>query len=133
MGADQAGNWAAELRAESPEAALTVYDIASTVLACKQKGDQLMFTVSRFIRIMAVVALLAPAVAFGAAAKKYQVTGKVLEVTDTMIAVDKDGDRWEINRDKDSKINGDLKVGAKVTIHYRMVASGIDVKAEKTK
>jgi hypothetical protein len=90
-----------------------------------------MFNVSRLIKVMAVAALLIPAIAFAAAAKKYQATGKVLEVTDTMIAIDKDGERWEINRDKDSKVSGDLKVGAKVTIHYRMLASDVEVKAEK--
>ena len=37
--------------------------------------------------------------AAGAATKTYQVTGPVLEVTDTMIAVQKGKDRWEIARD----------------------------------
>ena len=43
--------------------------------------------------------------------KKYQVTGPVLEVTDDYIAIDKAGDRWEIARDKDTKVTGTLKVG----------------------
>ena len=69
--------------------------------------------------------------AAGAATKTYQVTGPVLEVTDTMIAVQKGKDRWEIARDAGTKITGDLKVGAKVTIEYRMTASTVEVKAEK--
>jgi hypothetical protein len=66
-----------------------------------------------------------------AATNTYQVTGPVLEVTDTMIAVQKGKDRWEIARDASTKITGDLKVGAKVTIEYRMTATAVEVKAEK--
>ncbi len=65
------------------------------------------------------------------ATKTYQVTGPVLEVSDTMIAVQKGKDRWEIARDASTKITGDLKVGAKVTIEYRMTATTVEVKAEK--
>ena len=66
-----------------------------------------------------------------AATKTYQVTGPVLEVNDSMIAVQKGKDRWEIARDASTKITGDLKVGSKVTIEYRMIAATVDVKAEK--
>jgi hypothetical protein len=66
-----------------------------------------------------------------AATKTYQVTGPVLEVSDTMIAVQKGKDRWEIARDASTKVTGDLKVGAKVTIEYRMTATSVEVKAEK--
>ena len=77
-----------------------------------------------------LAALLAAAPA-AAATKTYQVTGPVLEVNDTMIAVQKGKDRWEIARDGSTKITGDLKVGAKVTIEYRMIATSVEVKAEK--
>jgi hypothetical protein len=69
----------------------------------------------------------------GAATKTYQVTGPVLEVSDTMIAVQKGKDRWEIARDASTKITGDLKVGSKVTIEYRMTATAVEVKAEAAK
>ena len=72
------------------------------------------------------LALLLPSRAF--AAKTYQVTGKVLEVTDKMIAVEKGKDRWEIDRDADTKVDGDLKVGEKVTITYHMTANKVEVK-----
>ena len=83
-----------------------------------------------------VLASVALAVLFStavilAAAKTYQVTGPVLEVSDTMIAVQKGKDRWEIARDASTKVTGDLKVGSKVTIEYRMTATAVDVKAEK--
>lgn len=69
--------------------------------------------------------------AFAAAAKTYQVTGPVLEVSDALIVVQKGKDRWEITRDADTKITGDLKVGSRVTIQYRMTAVSVEVKAEK--
>ena len=66
-----------------------------------------------------------------AAPKTYQVTGPVLEVTDTMIAVQKGKDRWELGRDASTKTTGDLKVGANVTIFYRMTATSVEVKPPK--
>jgi hypothetical protein len=69
--------------------------------------------------------------AFAAGPNSYQVTGPVLEVSDSMIAVQKGKDRWEIGRDSSTKIDGDLKVGSKVTIKYRMIATSVQVKPEK--
>src|SRR5437588_12415075 len=66
-----------------------------------------------------------------AAAKEYQVTGPVLEVNDSMIAVQKGKDRWELDRNSDTKVNGDVKVGDKVTINYTMTAKDVEVKAAK--
>jgi hypothetical protein len=86
----------------------------------------------RVLALMAVIVFI-PALVFAAPVKTYQVTGPVLEVTDTMIAVQKGKDRWELARDKDTKVTGDLKVGAKVTIEYVMTAGKVEVKAEKKK
>ena len=77
-----------------------------------------------------LAALLLATAAFAATAKTYQVTGPVLEVSDTMIVIQKGKDRWEIARDSSTKVTGDLKVGAKVTIDYRMTATAIEVKAD---
>ena len=77
--------------------------------------------------------LLGAATLQAADVKSYQVTGPVLEVTSTSITVQKGQDKWEIARNKDTKITGDLKVGAKVTIYYTMTASEVDVKAGKAK
>lgn len=66
-----------------------------------------------------------------AAARTYQVTGPVLAVTADTITVQKGNDKWEIARDSATKIKGDLKVGSKVTIEYRMTATAVDVKEEK--
>lgn len=78
------------------------------------------------------ITILTAALAFSsfAATKTYQVTGPVLEVSPDMIVVKKGNDRWEIARDGSTKITGDLKVGAKVTIEYRMMAASVSVKAE---
>ena len=76
-----------------------------------------------------VLALIVGAV-FAAAPKTYQVTGPVLSVNDTMIVVQKGEDKWEIARDAGTKVLGDLKVGAKVTIQYKMIATSIEVKAK---
>ena len=86
-------------------------------------------------RVLALVfvILVVPALVFAASVKTYQVTGPVLEVSDNMIAVQKGADRWEIARDQDTKVTGDLKVGAKVTIEYRMTATKVEAKEEKKK
>ena len=72
--------------------------------------------------------LLGASLASAADAKTYQVTGPVLEVTPTIITVQKGDDKWQIARTKETKVTGDLKVGAKVTIYYRMVAAEVEVK-----
>jgi hypothetical protein len=77
--------------------------------------------------------LLAASSLAAADAKTYQVTGPVLELTPTIITVQKGNDKWEIVRDKNTKIKGDLKVGAKVTIYYLMVADEVEVKESKAK
>jgi hypothetical protein len=83
--------------------------------------------VKRILSLLAAVFLLA-SVAIAAGPKDYQVTGPVLDVTDEVITVQKGSDKWEIGRNKDTKINGDLKKGSKVTIQYKMTASSVDVK-----
>ena len=74
-------------------------------------------------------ASLVCASAFGApSAKTYQVTGPIVEMTEKTIVVQKGDDRWEIARDEATKAKGNLKVGQKVTIHYRMTATTVEVK-----
>jgi hypothetical protein len=65
---------------------------------------------------------------FAVQPRTYQVTGPVLEVRDDVIVVQKGKEKWEIARTADTKVTGDLKVGAKVTIEYRMSASTVEVK-----
>jgi hypothetical protein len=65
------------------------------------------------------------------APNKYQVTGPIVELTDTKIVVMKGKDKWELARGADTKVTGELKVGAKVTIEYSMTAKTIEVKPDK--
>jgi hypothetical protein len=80
------------------------------------------------LSVLALSLFLTSATAFAGAPKTYQVTGPVLELTDDMIIVQKGKEKWEIARGKDTKVTGELKVGAKVTIEYRMSAATVEVK-----
>ena len=70
-------------------------------------------------------------VAKGLKVDKYQVTGPVVEVTDAKIVIQKDDGKWEIAREAATKVTGDIKVGDKVTVAYKMIAVGIESKAPK--
>jgi len=70
------------------------------------------------------------AVVFAAAPKTYQVTGPVLSVSDDLIVVQKGSDKWEIARDANTQIKGDLKIGTKVTIQYKMIATSVEAKGK---
>ena len=80
--------------------------------------------------LLAAASLALSSVAF-AGAKTYEVTGPVLEVNDSMIVVQKGKDRWEINRDANTKFAGDVKVGDKVHITYTMAATNVEIKPGK--
>ena len=91
-----------------------------------------MTTLVRSLVLAAALCVLVPATTAQARQpKKYQVTGKVLEVSDDLIIVQKDDEKWEIGRDKSTKVEGQLKVGSKVTIYYTMSAGTVEVKDEK--
>src|SRR5438876_2051250 len=83
------------------------------------------------LSLLAAASLALSSMAFAAGAKTYEVTGPVLEVNDSMIAVQKGKDRWEINRDSNTKVTGDVKVGEKAHITYTMSATDVEVKAGK--
>ena len=82
------------------------------------------------ITLIAAGTLAMSAIAF-AGATSYQVTGPVVEVTDSMIVVMKGKERFEIDRNPSTKVAGDLKVGDKVTVMYTMTAKNIEVKSDK--
>jgi hypothetical protein len=81
--------------------------------------------------VVVVAAMMVVAGMAWAGDKTYQVTGPVLELTDKTIVVQKDKEKWVLNRTADTKVTGDLKVGAKVTIKYTMTATDVEVKAVK--
>ena len=67
-----------------------------------------------------------------AAPKSYQVTGTVKALTDTTISVEKsNGEVWEVGREAGLKVTGgQLAVGTKVTVFYKMVAVSAEVKGK---
>jgi cytochrome c1 len=83
----------------------------------------------RIALALALVALAAPALA--AQPRTYQVTGPVLEITADTITVQKGSEKWEIARTADTKVKGELKTGEKVTVHYKMTATSVEVAGKK--
>ena len=82
--------------------------------------------------LIAAVSLALSNVAF-AAVNDYQVTGPVVEVSDTMITVQVDGkSKWELKKDASTK-GDEVKVGDKVTIKYTMTATKIENKGAAKK
>ena len=81
--------------------------------------------------VLGVALVLGNAAVAAPAGKTYQVTGPVLELTDSKIVVEKGKEKWEIARTADTKVTGALKVGEKVTIEYTMTATTVTVKPAK--
>ncbi len=80
------------------------------------------------IWVSAIAGVLFSAAAFAADSKGYQVTGPVIAVTDTTITVQKDDQKWELARSKQTKGAAKVKVGDKVTVYYRMIADEVEIK-----
>lgn len=76
---------------------------------------------------------VAVAMLFGGAALAYQVTGPVLDVTDTKIVVEKNKEKWEIARDANTKGAKEIKKGDRVTVQYTMTATEIENKTPPKK
>lgn len=89
--------------------------------------------ICRTVLLASAFAMLAPAAAWARQPKKYQVTGTVIEVSKDLIVVQKDDEKFELSRDEATKVAGELKVGAKVTVEYRMSAVGAEVKKDEAK
>jgi hypothetical protein len=83
--------------------------------------------------VLIIGLVVGAAVSARVAVKTYQVTGPVLELRPDAVVVQKGTDKWEIARDAGTKVTGDLKVGSRVTIQYRMTATDVAVAAEKGK
>jgi hypothetical protein len=83
--------------------------------------------VALFSAVLLVGMLVGATLTAFAPTKTYQVTGPVLESRPDAVVVQKGSEKWEIARDSSTKVTGDLKVGSKVTIMYRMTATDISV------
>ncbi len=80
------------------------------------------------------VLLVVVALAYARAPKSdYQWTGTLLETDGDHLVVQKGNEKWEFLQDKDTKVTGDLKQGAKVEVKYVMKAVSVEVKAAPKK
>jgi hypothetical protein len=80
------------------------------------------------------VLLIVAAIAFARPPKSdYQWTGSVVESDGDHLIVQKGNEKWEFAIDKDTKMPGTLKSGAKVTVKYLMKATSVEVKEEAKK
>lgn len=86
------------------------------------------------VLIVAGVLLVVVAFAFARAPKSdYQWTGTVLEADGDHLVVQKGEEKWEFAYDKETKVTGELKAGAKVTVKYLMKATSVEVKEAPAK
>jgi cytochrome c oxidase assembly protein Cox11 len=85
------------------------------------------------VGVFVVALLMAVLVAAGyAAAKSYQFTGTVKAADGTTLTVEKSAkETWQFEVPKDVK-GGMPKVGDKVTVHYKMVATEIEARPGAT-
>ena len=63
----------------------------------------------------------------------YQVTGPIVELTDSKIVVQKGKEKWELARTGSTELPVDAKVGDKVTVEYGMNAEKVEVKGSTHK
>ena len=78
---------------------------------------------------LVLVVLAAPAFALDLKVDSFQVTGTVSAVDDSSITVMKGKERFQIAKDAATKVTGELAVGSKVTVHYKMYAMDVEGKA----
>jgi len=84
----------------------------------------------RMMVIMGILVLVA-ALAYARAPKSdYQWTGTVLESDGDHLVVQKGDDKWEFAIDKETKVAGTLKAGARATVKYVMKATSVEAKEE---
>jgi len=78
--------------------------------------------------------LLVVALLLGASpAMANKITGSVSEFSATNVVVKKGRQKLDIARDASTRVEGDLRKGAKVTVEYTMSATSIEVKSNARK
>ncbi len=82
------------------------------------------------LAVLVLAVFTAPAFAVDLKSDSFQVTGTVSAMDDSSITVMKGKERFHITKDAATKVTGDVKVGAKVTVHYKMYAVDVEAKAE---
>lgn len=79
-------------------------------------------------RALSLLAAVSLPISVAAGPREYQATGPVLDVTPDTIVIEKDKEKWEIARNKDTKVTGELKKGSRVTVKYTMTAASVEVR-----
>jgi len=82
------------------------------------------------LAVLVLAVFTAPAFAVDLKTDSFQVTGTVSAMDDSSITVMKGKERFHITKDAATKVTGDVKVGAKVTVHYKMYAVDVEGKGE---
>ncbi|MGE5346117.1 MAG: hypothetical protein ACM3JH_09195 [Acidithiobacillales bacterium] len=82
------------------------------------------------LAVLVLTVFTAPAFAVDLKSDSFQVTGTVSAMDASSITVMKGKERFHITKDAATKTTGDVKVGDKVTVHYKMYAVDIEAKAE---
>jgi len=86
------------------------------------------------VMVVIGVLLIVATIAFARPPKSdYQWTGTVVESDGDHLIVQKGEEKWEFAIDKDTKMTGTPKAGAKVTVKYLMKATSVEVKEEAPK
>jgi hypothetical protein len=87
-------------------------------------------------KLLVVIGILVLVAAFAyarAPKSDYQWTGNVVESDGDHLIVQKGDEKWEFAIDKETKVTGALKPGARVTVKYLMKAVSIEAKEEPAK
>ena len=80
----------------------------------------------KIICLLAAFSFALNGAVFASGGKTYQVTGTVVEVTPSMIAIQKGNERMEFGVDPQTKLSGEAKVGETITITYAMSAMKVE-------
>jgi hypothetical protein len=66
-----------------------------------------------------------------AGSKNYVLDGTVTDIKENAFTIQKDNVKYDLTRDAGAMVNGEMKVGSKVTVVYKMTATKIVVKEDK--
>jgi hypothetical protein len=123
----------AAVRNKIPAPALKAVDFARVrpASACRDEQISPGAAMKALHVLVLIVAMSIPSVAF--ASHTYQATGPVLEVNDKTFTIQKGKEKWEFDRSPDTKIDGELKVGEKVTVYYHMTAEKVEASGKDAK
>jgi hypothetical protein len=81
--------------------------------------------------ILVCMFIFVATIASAAGSKTYMISGTITDVKGDVFTIQKDNVKYEMIRDAEAKVNGDLKIGSKATVVYKMTATTIAVSEDK--